>query len=151
MRPGQTCSVLQNALGGPGLMPAPWRAEQWASPCRRWFSELMPNFGVIGEPLLRPERALAAEAAELYAANVPPGSTVVGTHIRSFIARDLGASVLSVLAFRGAHSVHRSFKACWAFVPVLSPTSDPSLNPNPHVIRERHLPCTIHDLLLVSV
>jgi hypothetical protein len=44
---------------------------------------MAPNFGVIGAPLLRPEPALAAEAAELYAANVPPGSLVVGTHIRS--------------------------------------------------------------------
>ena len=50
--------------------------------CRRFLNELAPNFGIIGAPLLRPEPAMAAEAAELYAANVPPGSTVVGTHIR---------------------------------------------------------------------
>ena len=37
----------------------------------------------MGAPLLHPERALAAEAAELYAAHVPHGSLVVGTHIRS--------------------------------------------------------------------
>ena len=44
----------------------------------------MPNFGIIGKPLLRPEPGLAAEATELYAANVPPGSIVVGTHIRFY-------------------------------------------------------------------
>ena len=49
---------------------------------RRFLNELAPNFGIIGAPLLRPQPALAAEAAELYAANVPPGSIVVGTHIR---------------------------------------------------------------------
>ncbi len=42
----------------------------------------MPNFGVLGAPLFRPEQDLAAEAADLYATNVPPGSIVVGTHIR---------------------------------------------------------------------
>ena len=49
---------------------------------RRFLNALMPNFGVLGSPLFRPENDLAAEAAALYAANVPPGSVVIGTHIR---------------------------------------------------------------------
>ena len=58
--------------------------------CRRFLGGLAPNFGVMGSPLLRPEPALAAEAAELYRANVPPGSLVVGTHIRSVLPTKLG-------------------------------------------------------------
>ena len=50
--------------------------------CRRFLNELAPNFGILGAPLLPPERDLATEAADLYAANVPSGALVVGTHIR---------------------------------------------------------------------
>ena len=65
----------------PPMLVSGW-IEQRAMSRRRFFSELAPNFGILGAPLLRPEPGLAAAAAERYAANVPPGSTVVGTHIR---------------------------------------------------------------------
>jgi len=52
---------------------------------RRFLNELAPNFGILGAPLFRPEQDLAAEASDLYATNVPPGSVVVGTHIRCMI------------------------------------------------------------------
>ena len=67
----------------PAVRQVPGRFEQRVRLCRQFLGKLRPNFGIIGAPLLRPKPQLAADAAQLFAAKVPPGALVVGVHIRS--------------------------------------------------------------------